>query len=76
MQKYALEYPQYLTATIQHWKNLLHKAQYKQIIIDALKYLHVQQKVSVYGFVIMGNHIRIIWQSKGKTVSNKFKPVL
>jgi putative transposase len=66
MQQYALEYPQYLTATIQHWKNLLNKAAYKQIIIDALKYLQAQQKVSVYGFVIMVNHIHIIWQSKGK----------
>ncbi|MGB4773878.1 MAG: transposase [Daejeonella sp.] len=76
MQKYALEYPQYLTATIQHWKNLLNKDEYKKIITDALQFLHAQQKVSIYGFVIMINHIHIIWQSKGensiKQIQNSF----
>jgi putative transposase len=65
MQLYALEYPQFLTATVQHWKNLLAGDEYKKIITDALSFLQLQEKVSIYGFVIMVNHVHIIWQSKG-----------
>ena len=76
MQQYALEYPQYLTATIQHWKHLLQDGTFKNIVVAALKFLTQQEKVSVYGFVIMSNHVHITWQSKGdnsiKQIQNSF----
>jgi REP element-mobilizing transposase RayT len=34
---------------------------YKQIILDSLKFLVEQKRVKVYGFVIMINHVHIIW---------------
>jgi REP element-mobilizing transposase RayT len=35
---------------------------YKQIICDSLSYLVKKERVIVYGFVIMPNHIHLIWQ--------------
>ncbi len=55
-------YIQFFTATILWWKPLLKPDKYKQIIIDSLKFLVENKRVKVYGFVIMPNHIHIVWK--------------
>jgi REP element-mobilizing transposase RayT len=55
-------YPQFFTATILDWKRLLQPNKYKDIIIDSLTFLVKEKRVAVYGFVIMPNHIHLIWQ--------------
>jgi len=40
----------------------LQKIKYKNIIIDSLKFLVLNKRVLIYGFVLMPNHIHIIWQ--------------
>ena len=55
-------YPEFFTATILEWKHLLIQDKYKAIIANSLEYLTQQKRVRVYGFVIMSNHIHIIWQ--------------
>ena len=54
-------YPQFVTATILEWKHLLKQDKYKQIIIDSLGFLVRENRIQVYGFVIMPNHIHLIW---------------
>ena len=53
---------QFFTATNLWWKKLLQPDKYKQIIIDSLKFLVENKRVKVYGFVIMPNHIHIVWK--------------
>ena len=60
--KFPTIWPQFFTATIQKWKNLLKDDEYKDIIIDCLKFLVSQNRVEVNAFVIMSNHVHIIWQ--------------
>lgn len=60
------EYVQFFTATILEWKHLLKPDKYKQIILDSLRFLVEQKRVKVYGFVIMINHIHIIWHIQAK----------
>jgi putative transposase len=55
-------HPQFFTATILEWKHLLKPDEFKDIIIESLLYLKKEQSIVVYGFVIMPNHIHIIWQ--------------
>jgi putative transposase len=62
MPKIITEYPQFFTATNLEWKRLLNRDEYKDIIIDSLRYLVKEKRVVIYGFVIMSNHIHIIWQ--------------
>ncbi len=52
----------FYTATILNWKHLLKPDKYKQIIIDSLKYLSQKNKIIVYAFVIMPNHIHLVWE--------------
>ena len=55
-------YIQFFTATNLWWRRLLQPDKYKQIIIDSLKFLVENERVKVYGFVIMPNHLHIIWK--------------
>jgi len=52
----------YLTATILRWNTLLQDDRFKLIIIESLKFLAVKGKIKLFGFVIMPNHIHLIWE--------------
>ena len=54
--------PQFYTATILKWKKLLKPEKYKTIIIESLQYLVKEKRVILYGYVIMDNHIHLIWK--------------
>ncbi len=56
------EYPQYFTATILQWKKLLQLEKYKDIITGSLKFLVTDKRIKLFSFVIMDNHIHLIWQ--------------
>ena len=62
MQPTITEYPQYFTATILQWKKLLKPEKYKDIIISSMKFLVTDKRVKLFCFVIMDNHIHLIWQ--------------
>ena len=51
------------TATINQWQKLLGEDIYKDVIIDSLKYLSNAGKIDVFAFVIMPNHIHLIWRT-------------
>ncbi|OIQ95979.1 hypothetical protein GALL_219760 [mine drainage metagenome] len=64
-------YAQFFTATILEWKPLLKEDKYKDIIIESLRFLVKEKRVVVYAFVIMSNHIHLLWQIQaGHTKEN------
>jgi REP element-mobilizing transposase RayT len=62
MPQIITEYPQFFTATNLEWKVALEKDEYKDVIIRSLRFLVEDERVIVYAFVIMPNHIHIVWQ--------------
>ena len=52
------------TATINQWQKLLQPDEYKDVIISSLDYLSNAGKIDVFGFVVMPNHIHLIWRTK------------
>ncbi|MES2732538.1 MAG: transposase [Bacteroidota bacterium] len=52
----------FFTATILEWKYLLKPDKYKDIIIQSLTFLTTKERVKVYGFVLMPNHIHLLWK--------------
>jgi putative transposase len=64
-------YPQFFTATIKNWKLLLKPDKYKDVIIQKLKGLVDDNKIILYAFCIMDNHIHLIWQFKGENKSEE-----
>jgi len=51
----------FFTATVLEWKCLLVKDLYKDIILNSLHFLVENNKVYVHAFVIIKNHIHILW---------------
>ena len=54
----------FFTVAILDWMHLLKTEKFKQIVLDSLRHLVEKEKLIVYGFVIMPNHIHIIWENK------------
>ncbi|QJD95117.1 transposase [Mucilaginibacter robiniae] len=53
----------FYTASILNWIPLLQADKFKHIILSSLIHLVEQKKMKVYGFVIMPNHIHLIWSN-------------
>ena len=52
----------FFTATILEWKHLLKADKYKDIIIESFNFLVNKKRVRIFAFVIMPNHMHIVWQ--------------
>ena len=66
-------YPQFFTATILEWKQLLRPDEYKQIIIDSLLFLKKEGSIIVNAFLIMPNHIHLIWHIQNNYTREKIQ---
>lgn len=52
----------FFTSSIHNWLPLLKDESYKNIILSSLSFLQAKGLIKVYGFVIMPNHIHLIWE--------------
>jgi putative transposase len=52
----------FYTATILGWKQLLKPDKYKNVVLESLRFLVSDQRIRLYGFVIMPNHIHLLWR--------------
>ena len=57
-----ISHPQFFTAIILEWKHLLKPDKYKDVLITSLKFLVDNNRIKLFAFVIMNNHIHLIWQ--------------
>jgi len=60
------------TATIHKWIHLLETKSKKDILINSLSHFSSKDIVDVFGFVIMPNHVHIIWRMN--KMNGKEKP--
>ena len=68
---YPTEWSQYFTATIHNWLPILSTNKYKNIIIQSLQYLTEHKRIQLNAFVLMSNHIHLIWQPlPGETLTS------
>jgi len=52
---------EFFTATCLNWQPLLYPDKHKQIILNSLRFLVNDKRIWLYGYVIMPNHIHILW---------------
>lgn len=52
----------FTTATILNWHPLLKDDKYKDVVIDSFRYAVTTKRATIWAFVIMDNHIHLIWQ--------------
>jgi len=63
---YPVYHPEFYTATILEWKHLLKPDKYKDTVIETLRFLVTGERMRLFGFVIMSNHLHLIWQPLGQ----------
>ena len=66
-------YIQFFTAVCTDWLPLLKNDECKNVIIRALKYRVQTREVGIAGFVIMPNHIHVIWRIAAETKREDFQ---
>ena len=59
---YAKDHADYITITCLEWKPVLADDSYKNIVLDSLGFLTSGKRVNIFAFVIMSNHLHMIWQ--------------
>ncbi len=52
----------FFTSTIHNWQPLLKEDSFKEIVISSLRFLQGKGLIWIYGFVIMPNHVHLIWE--------------
>ncbi|WP_421762911.1 transposase [Ekhidna sp.] len=62
----------FYTASILDWHQVLSEREVKKIIIDSLEFLVKDKSVAVSAFVIMPNHIHIIWKPLRQNLKLRF----
>ena len=76
MEKYPIYWPEFYTVTILEWKPLLKPDKYKQVIVSSLQHHTTNKKITLYAFVIMSNHIHLIWQALPGNTPEKIQTAL
>lgn len=66
---------QFFTATCLYWEMLLGKDEHKQIVMDSLKFLVEDNRIWLYGFVLMSNHIHLMWRKKDMWVNKNVQQI-
>ena len=61
-ESYEHHYIGFYTASILKWQKLLAPDKYKEIMMDSLHYLVTEERIKLYGYVIMPNHIHLLWK--------------
>lgn len=64
----------FITASINNFLHLLKDDVFKEIIISSIKYLKERNLLTVYGFVIMPNHVHFIWREHDYQLCRKESP--
>ncbi len=52
----------FYTSSIREWRPLIKQFNFEPIILNSLSFLSKRECIKVYGFVIMPNHIHLIWE--------------
>lgn len=71
--KYPVYWPQFFTATILEWKHLLRQDKYKELIVESLRFLVTENRIRLFAFVLMSNHIHLIWQPLEENTPEKIQ---
>ncbi len=54
----------FLTFTVIDWVDVFTRKDYKLIVTDSMNYCIKEKGLTVYGWVIMSNHIHVLWKAK------------
>ena len=60
----------FLTLQVVDWLDVFTRLEYRNIVIDSLKYCREHKSLKVYAYVVMSNHVHLIAQVPGGNLSD------
>jgi len=69
------ERPYFVTFTVIRWIDVFTRREYKEIIIDSLKYCIAHKGLQLYAWVIMSNHIHLIIGTNDKPMQDILRDI-
>ena len=60
----------FLTFTVEGWIDLFSRKVYRDIILDSFMFCRKNKGLQIHAFVIMSNHIHVIWTAKNNNLSD------
>jgi REP element-mobilizing transposase RayT len=63
----------YLTFQVVYWVDIFTKKQYRDIVIDSIKYCQQNKGLTIFAWVIMSNHIHLLSRSETGELSNTIR---
>ncbi len=57
-------YPHFLTCTIVNWLPLFSNPHHVQIVFDSLRFLQQHNRIELYAYIVMENHLHLIASSE------------
>ena len=60
----------FLTFTVEGWIDLFTRKVYRDIILDSFMFCRKNKGLQIHAFVIMSNHIHVIWTAKNNNLSD------
>jgi REP element-mobilizing transposase RayT len=60
----------FLTFTVEGWTDLFSRKIYRDIILDSFLFCRKNKNLQIHAFVIMSNHIHVIWTAKNNNLSD------
>ena len=69
------ERPYFVTFTVIRWIDVFTRREYKDIIVDSLKYCITHKGLQLYAWVIMSNHIHLIIGTNDKSMQDILRDI-
>ena len=66
---------EFFTTTCLNWQPLLLPDERKDILMDSLKFMVNDKRIWLYGFVIMPNHIHLMWRRQDDWVNKSTEQI-
>ena len=60
----------YVTFTVHQWADVFTCSIYIDIVIDSIRFYQKEKGLKIYAWVIMSNHIHLIWRSETNNLSD------
>lgn len=66
---------EFFTATCLNWNAMLQPDDRKDILMESLKFMVGDKRIWLYGFVIMPNHIHLMWRRQDEWVNKSIEQI-
>lgn len=64
---------EFFTATCLKWQNLLGEDRHQQIVMEGLQFLTTENRIWLYGSVLMPNHLHLLWRKQDAWVDKNIQ---